>query len=188
MSILHSTEDLQWQLWGSDLRDGDIWGCVGNASVLARVLLLWWETMSTATLIKENIWLELAYKFWGLVQCYHVESTVVHRQTWCWRKTTEHSIYWSIDRGLREWATGPGSSFWNSESISMNDTLPATRSDLSQRGHTSNNVTPYESMKAIFIQTTTFSYPTLQPRHSGAEAQQCVLMNPPSGFNAPKLW
>lgn len=50
--------------------------------VLVRVLLLGRDTLTT--LIKEAIYLELAYSFRALVHCHHV-NMVLHRQTWCWK-------------------------------------------------------------------------------------------------------
>ena len=55
-------------------------------AVLVRVLLLWKDTVTTTTLIKENISLGLAYRFRGLFHYHHGGNMAASRQTWCWRR------------------------------------------------------------------------------------------------------
>jgi hypothetical protein len=54
------------------------------ASVLVRVLLLWTDTMTKASLIKKknNIYLGLAYRFRGSVHYHQRGSMAVSRQAW----------------------------------------------------------------------------------------------------------
>jgi hypothetical protein len=49
--------------------------------------------MTTATLIKENLYLGFAYSFRSLVYCYHSRGMAAHRQTWCWRRSCEFCIW-----------------------------------------------------------------------------------------------
>ena len=68
----------------------------------------------------------------------------------------------SISSRKRQWATRPGFCFCRlflkTQNPSSRDTLSPTKPFLLQQGHNSNNGTPYESIGAIFGQTTTF-YP-----------------------------
>ena len=50
--------------------------------VLVRVLLLWTNTMTKATLTKDNISLGLAYRFRGLVHYHQGGNMAASRQAW----------------------------------------------------------------------------------------------------------
>jgi hypothetical protein len=50
--------------------------------VLVRVLLLLTDTMTKASLIKNNIYLGLVYRFRGSVHYHQVGSMAVSRQSW----------------------------------------------------------------------------------------------------------
>ena len=60
-----------------------------------RVLLLWTDTMTKATLIKD-ISLGLAYRFRGLVQYHQGGSTEASRQAWCSRSWEFYVFIWRL--------------------------------------------------------------------------------------------
>jgi hypothetical protein len=66
--------------------------------VLVRVLLLWTDTMTKASLTKANIYLGLAYRFRDSVHYYQGRNMVASRQTG-WRSWEFHLLFW---RQLRE--------------------------------------------------------------------------------------
>jgi hypothetical protein len=55
--------------------------------LLVMVLLLRRDTMTTATLIKENIQLGLAYSFKGLVHYHQGGNMAACRQAWYWKRS-----------------------------------------------------------------------------------------------------
>jgi hypothetical protein len=75
------------------------------ASVLVRVLLLWTDTMTKASVIKKNnIWLGLAYRFRGSVHYHQSGSMAASRLSWL-RQNWEFCVF--IQRLLVEdWLPG----------------------------------------------------------------------------------
>jgi hypothetical protein len=60
--------------------------CLKKTQTLSvRVLLLWTDTMTKATIIKNNMSLELPYRFRGSVQYHQGRSREASRQAWCRR-------------------------------------------------------------------------------------------------------
>jgi hypothetical protein len=96
-------------------------------SVLVRVLLLWTDTMTKASLIK-NIYLRLAYRFRGSVHYHQCGSMAVSRQAWC-RQSWKFYVF--IQRLLVEdWLSGN----WG-EGLKPTPTV----THLLQPGHTYSN-------------------------------------------------
>jgi hypothetical protein len=78
---------------------------------------------------------------------------VACRQTLCWRRSWEFYIW--IGRQQEERVTLGLARGSESSKPAPSDTLPTTRPHLLHQGHTSNNATPYESIGAAVIQTST---------------------------------
>lgn len=84
----------------------------------------------TWELLEENIPLELAYNFKGLVHCHHGGT---------WQQAGRHGAGFLHLAGNRQWSEGhtEGSLSKRLKAGLHSGTLPATRPHLLQQGHTS---------------------------------------------------
>lgn len=95
-------------------------------SVLVIILLLWTGSRAMTTLIKETIYVGLAYNFRRLVQCHHGGAHDCIQANMILEKLEFYILNY---REHYEWATGPGFGSWDLKThpqrcISSSNTTP----------------------------------------------------------------
>jgi len=98
--------------------------CILGVSV--RVLLLWTDTMTNVSFIKDDIWLGLAYRVRGSVHYHQGKSIAASRQAWCRRSWVLHPH----PKGVRNRLSIPRQLGGGCPSPPHSDTLPPTRPHL----------------------------------------------------------